>query len=605
MLENIKSPRDLDALADKDIKALTGEIRETIINAVAESGGHLASNLGVVEMTVALHRVFDLPRDTLIFDVGHQCYAHKLLTGRYENFSTLRKFGGVSGFTNKDESEYDFVTAGHSGTALSTALGKARANKLSGSDAYVVAVIGDGSFTNGETFEALDMCASQSDLRLIIVLNDNEMSISKNVGGLSRHFSRVRSSGKYHDFKKSTENFFSKIPLGRGIVSGLKKTKDFFKRVVVGNTVFDSLGINFLGTVDGSSEQRLEEVFAEAKRRATCCIVHVTTKKGSGYAPAEKKPDVYHSVPPFDKDAGYEPKCSGFSAAFGRALCALAEKDGKICAVSAAMTDGTGLSEFAAKFPERFFDVGIAEEHAATFAAGLALGGMKPVFAVYSTFAQRIFDQLVHDVSLQKAHVVFAVDRAGLVPGDGVTHHGVFDVSMMSCVPDMKIYAPDSYAELCDVLKTALDGDGPYAIRYPKGAEAPYDREKFTGKNVKVDSTDSRDVVIVTYSRLTANAIKAASMLDSTKVSRLYRVFPIDFDELDEATRGAKLIYVLEEGERAGGVGEKIAAHDGARVFVRAIDGFVPHGDIASLDALLGFDPESVAEEIKAISNGK
>lgn len=605
MLEKIKNPRDLDGLADKDIKTLTREIREKIIDSVAVSGGHLSSNLGVVEMTVALHRVFDLPRDTLIFDVGHQCYAHKLLTGRYERFDTLRKFGGVSGFTNKDESEYDFVTAGHSGTALSTALGKARANKLSGSDAYVIAVIGDGSFTNGETFEALDMCASQSDLRLIIVLNDNEMSISKNVGGLSRHFSRVRSSRKYHDFKKSTENFFSKMPLGRGIVSGLKKTKDFFKRVVVGNTIFDSLGINFLGTVDGNDEARLEDVFAEAKRRATCCIVHVTTKKGSGYAPAEKSPDVYHSVPPFDRKEGYEPRTCGFSAEFGRALCALAEKDEKICAVSAAMTDGTGLSEFAKRFPDRFFDVGIAEEHAATFAAGLALGGMKPVFAVYSTFSQRICDQLIHDVSLQCAHVVFAIDRAGLVPGDGVTHHGVFDVSLMSCVPDMKIYAPDSYAELEAALKNALDGDGPYAIRYPKGAESAYGREKFTGDDVKVDTENARDVVIVTYSRLAENAVKAASMLESAKVARLYRVFPIDFDALDRAVNGAKLIYVLEEGEMHGGVGEKIAAHCGERVFVRAIDGFVPHGDIASLDKLLGFDPESVAREIKALLKNK
>ena len=599
MLENIKSPRDLDSLTEKDIKALTDEIREKIIDAVAENGGHLASNLGVVEMTVALHRVFDVPRDTLIFDVGHQCYAHKLLTGRYDRFGTLRKFGGVSGFTNKNESEYDFVTAGHSGTALSTALGKARANKLSGSDAYVIAVIGDGSFTNGETFEALDMCASQSDLRLIIVLNDNEMSISKNVGGLSRHFSRVRSSRKYHDFKRGTENFFSKMPLGRGIISGLKKIKDFFKRVVVGNTVFDSLGINFLGTVDGNDEARLEDVFAEAKRRATCCIVHVTTKKGSGYAPAEKSPDVYHSVPPFDREAGYEPKPGGFSAAFGEALCALAEKDDKICAVSAAMTDGTGLSEFAKKFPDRFFDVGIAEEHAATFAAGLALGGMKPVFAVYSTFAQRIFDQLVHDVSLQKAHVVFAVDRAGLVPGDGVTHHGIFDVSMMSAVPDMKIYAPDSYAELGEMLKAALDGDGPCAIRYPKGAESAYDREAFTGDNVKVDTAEPRDVAIVSYSRLVANATRAAAMLENAKVVRLSRVFPIDFDALDRAVDGSKLIYVLEEGERSGGVGEKIAARYDGKVFIRAIDGFVPHGDIASLDKLLGFDPESVAGEIK------
>ena len=601
MLENIKSPRDLDGLSEKDIKDLAGEIRETIIDTVSHNGGHLSSNLGDVEMTLALHRVFDVPRDTLIFDVGHQCYAHKLLTGRYDRFGTLRQTGGISGFTNRNESEYDFVTAGHSGTALSTALGRARANKLSGSDAYVIAVIGDGSFTNGETFEALDMCASQSDVRLIVVLNDNEMSISKNVGGLSRHFSRVRASRKYHDFKKSTENFFSKMPLGRGIVSGLKKIKDFFKRVVVGNTIFDSLGINFLGTVDGMNEARLEEVFAEAKRRAMCCIVHVTTKKGSGYAPAEASPDVYHSVPPFDRKAGYEPKNRGFSAELGRALSALAEKDDKICAISAAMTDGTGLSEFAKKFPDRFFDVGIAEEHAATFAAGLALGGMKPVFAVYSTFAQRIYDQLIHDVSLQGAHVVFAVDRAGLVSGDGVTHHGIFDVSMMSAVPNMKIFAPDSYAELDEMLKLALDGDGPCAIRYPKGCEIDYDREKFIGGTVKVNAQDARDIAIVTYSRLTESAIKAAEMLDCAKVVRLSRVCPIDFEALDAATRGAKLVYVLEEGERAGGVGEKIAAHCGARIFVRAIDGFVPHGDVASLDKLLGFDPKSVAGEIKSL----
>lgn len=601
MLENIKSPRDLDGLAEKDIGELAGEIRDTIIDAVSHNGGHLSSNLGDVEMTIALHRVFDVPRDTLIFDVGHQCYAHKLLTGRYDRFATLRKYGGISGFTNRNESEYDFVTAGHSGTALSTALGLARANKLSGSDAYIVAVIGDGSFTNGETFEALDMCASQSDIRLIIVLNDNEMSISKNVGGLSRHFSRVRASRNYHDFKKSTENFFSKMPLGRGIVSGLKKIKDFFKRVVVGNTIFDSLGINFLGTVDGMNEQRLEEVFAEAKRRATCCIVHVTTKKGSGYAPAEKSPDVYHSVPPFDREAGYEPKKSGFSAEFGRALSALAEKDDRICAISAAMTDGTGLSEFAKKFPDRFFDVGIAEEHAATFAAGLALGGMKPIFAVYSTFAQRIYDQLIHDVSLQGAHVVFAVDRAGIVSGDGVTHHGIFDVSMMSAVPDMKIYAPVTYDELDEMLKAALDGDGPCAVRYNKGGEIDLGNEKFTGDAVKIDTPKPRDVAIVTYSRMTENAVKAAAMLDSAKVVRLAQVMPIDFDALAAATRGAKLIYVLEEGVKAGGVGEKIAAHDGARTFVRAIEGFVPHGDVASLDKLLGFDPESVASEIKGL----
>ena len=481
MLENINSPRDLDKLDRAQIEALSREIRENIIDAVfleslivfdavSKNGGHLASNLGIVEMTVALHRVFFVPQDTIVFDVGHQGYAHKLLTGRYGRFCTLRKYGGISGFTNREESEYDFVTAGHSGTALSTALGKAEANKLRHSDDYVVAVIGDGSFTNGETFEALDTCATLSDLRLLIVLNDNEMSISKNVGGLSRYFSRVRASRKYYDFKRGVEHFLNKIPLvGHALAKATKKVKDFIKRIVVGTNLFDSLGINYLGTVDGRDEARLEDVFREARRRACPCIVHVTTKKGSGYAPAESSPDVYHSVPPFDKDTGYEGAPSGFSAEFGKIMCDMASDNDKLVAVCAAMTDGTGLAGFSEKYPDRFFDVGIAEEHAATFCAGLALGGYTPVFAVYSTFAQRIYDQMIHDVSLQKAHVVFAIDRAGIVASDGVTHHGLFDVAMMSTVPGMKIYAPDSFAELRRALGDAISSDGPVAVRYPKG----------------------------------------------------------------------------------------------------------------------------------------
>ena len=604
MLEKIRRPRDLDSLGADEIKILTREIRDSIIDTVSKNGGHLSSNLGVVEMTVALHRVFDVPGDTIIFDVGHQCYAHKLLTGRYEDFSTLRQFGGVSGFTNREESDCDFVTSGHSGTALSEALGKAYANKIAGNDSYVVAVIGDGSFTNGETFEALDMCASAEGLKLVIVLNDNEMSISKNVGGLSGHFSRVRASRKYYDFKRETENFVMKIPLvGRKLAKLLKKIKDFFKRVIVGNTVFDSLGINFLGTVGGDDESKLEEVFAEAKRRSTCCIIHVTTQKGSGYAPAEQRADLYHSVAPFDKETGFCPGGDGFSAEFGKTMCALAERDEKICAVSAAMTDGTGLGEFSEKYPDRFFDVGIAEEHAATFCSGLALGGMKPVFAVYSTFSQRIFDQLIHDVSLQRAHVVFAVDRAGLVSGDGVTHHGIFDVAMMSCVPGMKIYAPESYDSLRRVLKTALDESGPVAVRYPKGVEKNYDRSSFSGENVLVDKKDKCDVAIVSYSRLVGSAVETEKMLDSAKTVALLRVFPIDFDELDKAVEGTKLIYVLEEGIKTGGVGEKIAARYGEKVFVRAIDGFAPHGDLQSLDKLLGLDPLSASKEIKDLLN--
>ncbi|MBO4429371.1 MAG: 1-deoxy-D-xylulose-5-phosphate synthase [Clostridia bacterium] len=601
MSENKNPPRDLRGLSQSEIEELSRDLREKIIDAVSKNGGHLSSNLGIVETTVALHRVFNFPRDTLIFDVGHQAYAHKLLTGRDDRFDTLRRYGGISGFTNRGESEYDFVTAGHSGAALSTALGKAQANRLCGSDAFTVAVIGDGSFTNGETFEALNMCASNEKLRLLIVLNDNEMSISKNVGGVSKYFSRVRSSRKYYDFKRGTENFLSKIPLiGWPIAVGLKKIKDFFKRMVVGVNFFDTLGINFLGTVNGGDEKRLEEVFNEAKRRASCCIVHVITKKGNGYAPAESRPDLYHSVAPFDKDVGLAEKSGGFSEKFGEYMCSLAESDEKLVAVSAAMTDGTGLLGFAKKYPDRFFDVGIAEEHATTFCAGLALGGYKPVFAVYSTFAQRIFDQLVHDVSLQKAHVVFAIDRAGLVAGDGVTHHGLFDVSLMSAVPDMEIYAPCTYAELEKTLKYALDASGPVAVRYPKGAEI--DCGDFHGENALSDSDASRDVVIITYSRLTKNAVEAEKLLGGAKTVKLLRLFPIDFDELDKHIDGAKLIYVLEEGIRSGGVGEKIAARYGDRVFVRAADGFVPHGDLASLDDLLGFTPEKIAGEIRELT---
>jgi len=600
MIENISSPRDLGGLSESEMSLLAREIREKIIDSVSKNGGHLSSNLGIVETTLALHRVFDVPHDTIIFDVGHQSYAHKLLTGRYAGFDTLRRYGGISGFSNREESDYDFVTAGHSGAALSAALGKAQANKLCGSDAFAVAVIGDGSFTNGETFEAMNMCASCEKLRLLIVLNDNEMSISKNVGGLSKYFSRVRASRKYYDFKRGTENFLSKIPLvGWPIAVGLKKIKDLFKRMVVGVNFFDALGISFLGTVSGDDEKRLEEVFKEAKRRASCCIVHVMTKKGKGYEPAEAHPDLYHSVAPFDKNVGYEKDNFGFSEKFGEIMCDLAETDDRIIAVSAAMTDGTGLGDFAKKYPDRFFDVGIAEEHATTFCAGLSLGGYKPVFAVYSTFAQRIYDQMIHDVSLQKAHVVFALDRAGVVGGDGVTHHGLFDVAMMSTVPNIEIYSPCTYTELEKTLKYAVNANNSVVVRYPKGCEIACG--DFVGTNALCDSSEKRDVVIITYSRLVSNAVKAEKMLVSAKTVKLIKLFPIDFDELDSHVDGAKLIYVLEEGIKSGGIGEKIAARYGERVHICAVDGFVPHGDAASLDALLGFTSEAVAAEIREI----
>lgn len=603
MLEKIRSPRDLAELSRGEIDELCGEIREKIISTVSMRGGHLSSNLGVVETTVAIHRVYDAPNDSVIFDVGHQSYTHKLLTGRYDRFDTLRTSGGISGFTNRGESEYDTVTAGHSGTALSLALGLAQANKLEGNGKHVVAVIGDGSFTNGITFEALDMCISCHDLPLVIILNDNEMSISRNVGGLSEYFSRMRSSKRYYNFKRGTESFLLKIPfIGRWIASRLKRMKDMFKNALVGNTLFDCLGIEYLGTVDGGDEARLEEVLLEAKRRRTLCIVHVLTKKGSGYELAEKHPDTYHSVSPFDIDDGMLSSSRGFSYEFGRYMTARAREDGSLCAITAAMTAGTGLYEFSKEFKERFFDVGIAEAHGAAFAAGLSLSGQKPVFAVYSTFAQRIYDQVFHDVALQNTGVVFALDRAGLVPGDGVTHQGIFDVSMFSSIPNVEIYSPESYEMLCRCMDLALLAKNPVIVRYPRGEEAKYDRSVFFGDLIKCDDESERDIVILTYGRLAHAAYTAEGLLDgAAKTIVMEKIFPIDTSEIERLCRGAKLIYVLEEGIRSGGIGEKLSSLLGERVYVHAIDGFVGHGDICDLDAALGFTPTAVACNIREI----
>lgn len=599
MLESLDKS-SLKQLNKEQVKELAEEMRGVIIDTVSKNGGHLASNLGIVEASIAIHRVFDIPEDTVVFDVGHQAYAHKLLTGRYDRFSTLRKYGGISGFTNKDESPCDFMTAGHSGSALSVALGKAEANRLENNDRYVIAVIGDGSFTNGMTFEAIDACSACDGIKLIILLNDNEMSISKNVGGLSKHFSRVRSSRNYYDFKRGTERFLGKIPLiGRGLAFLLKKIKDIFKRFVVGNTIFDSLGINFLGTVDGNNEERLEEVLAEAKRRKTCCIIHMTTKKGMGYEPAEKRPDRYHGVSAFDVVEGAKTGSHNFSGKFGKHMIKLAGENDKICAVTAAMRDGTGLGEFSVEYPDRFFDVGIAEEHGAAFSAGLALGGRIPVYAIYSTFAQRIFDQMVHDVSLQRAHVVFAIDRSGIVPDDGVTHHGVFDVSMMSCVPGLTVYSPDSYDELRKCIDSAVAAEGPVAVRYPKGKETDYQRSVFTGDDIQYTTAEKKEISIITYGIITDEVLKAAqSVGDNVKVIKLLKILPVDTDKLKELTDGSEKIFVIEEGMKNGGIGEIIASEI-PNVKIKAIEGFVSHGDKKSLYRELGLDAEGIAEFIK------
>ncbi|MBQ7475488.1 MAG: 1-deoxy-D-xylulose-5-phosphate synthase [Clostridia bacterium] len=609
MLEKITSPRDLGEIKREDLPALAEEIRAKIIDSVAKNGGHLSANLGAVELTIALHRVFSSPDDTVVFDVGHQSYAHKLLTGRYDRFDTLRQSGSLSGFTNRDESPYDAVTAGHSGPSISVALGIARAKKYRGDETYTVAVAGDGSFTNGMIFEALNNCSGQG-LRLIIVLNDNEMLISEAVGGFSRHLSRIRTSERYFAFKCGLKRFFSKIPLvGGALVRGARRVKEAVRRLFLNTNMFEALGIEYLGPVDGNDIFKVISVLEEAKTRDEIVLVHVKTKKGLGYAPAEREPEKYHFTPPFDPETGVETRGGTFSATVSETLCRLGEEDEKIVAVTAAMPGGTGLSEFASLYPDRFFDVGIAEEHAASFCGGLALGGMRPFCAVYSTFAQRIYDQVFHDAALQRAPVTFLFSHAGLVPGDGVTHQGIFDAAIFPSIPTVAVFSPDSREELGRLIAEPCGG-GPRIIRYPKGGEFDYPREKFveTAPGVGVFNGGAR-IMIVTYGRVTAAAYDAADLLSpvlSVGVVRFLRIAPLDRDALLGATAGAETVYFLEEGIERGGFAEAAAAalaESGYRgkVLVHAVDGdFPPHGDLGFLFEKYGFTSDAIARRILA-----
>lgn len=611
MLESIKAPSDIKHLTKAETEALAAEIRETIIDTVSANGGHLASNLGMVEATVALHRVFDSPSDKIIFDVGHQCYTHKLLTGRYGIFSTLRRFGGLSGFTNPAESEHDAFFEGHSGTSVSAALGIACANKLNKNGNFAVAVVGDGSLTNGMLYEALNNC-SDKELDLVILINDNEMSISQNVGGLHNYLNRIRTSNGYFNFKRRFEHCLSAIPvIGWPLAKGLKLIKDGIKRLFIRDTLFEDLGLIYLGPVDGHDIEKLTNVLTEAKNKHRCCVVHMLTEKGRGYRPAEEKPDKYHSVGMFDTDEGVCTERSGesFSSRVGDVLCSIAERDDSLCAITAAMCDGTGLTRFAAEHSERFFDVGIAEEHAITFAGGLAKAGMKPVVVLYSTFAQRVYDQLLHDVSIQGLPMVLLLDRCGIVPGDGITHQGIFDYSMLTSVPGVTVYAPASYDELERSINEALDKRLLAVIRYPKGHESVGSEALSELVNSEdggfsyTDNVSDADAVIVTYGRLTKPALGAAKRLCgrcSVGVIKLTRIYPPDTAAIDALTRKSKLLLVLEEGIKNGGVGEKLAAglsqgKNARRICIKAIDGYIPHGDVSELMTLCGFDEEQIA----------
>ena len=607
ILEKINSPKDLKALGSEELQALSGEIRNKLIETVSQNGGHLAANLCVVELTVAIHRVFDSPKDKIIFDVGHQSYVHKLLTGRREEFDTLRQTGGISGFPKRSESEHDAFGAGHSSTSVSAAAGIAAANSLCGNDSYTVAIVGDGAFTGGMIYEALNNCADKE--KLIIVLNDNDMSISPNVGGMSRYFSKVRTSAKYFSFKNRTKRFFKAIPLvGNGMLKLGTAVKNRFKKLVMSQNFFEQFGLSYYGPVDGNDIKHLERVLNEAKDDKKCAVVHVCTTKGKGYKFAEERPDLFHGVSGFDIESG-EIKSSNaesFSDRFGSLICKYAENDKRIAAITAAMPDGTGLSEFAKRFPERFFDVGIAEEHALTFACGLAVGGIIPVFAVYSTFAQRAFDQLIHDAALQNLHVIIMLDRAGLVANDGATHHGIFDTAFISEIPNVTLYSPNSFDSLEKCFADAIDASGPIVIRYPKSGDIDctgfYSASGVSFKDFGVHPENT----VITYGRLQENACLAAESLQSngkpTRVISLTRLSPLPTEDISKLLNGIGNIVFAEEGIKNGGVSQRLCAEltekgllDGKRVRIKAVDGVFPdHGSNKDLLNLLSLSHEAI-----------
>ena len=612
-LDKIKSPDDLKRLDENLLPELAQEIRNVLIDTVSRTGGHLASNLGVVELTLAIHRVFDSPDDKIVWDVGHQAYTHKLITGRYDKFDTIRQKDGISGFCHPNESEHDTFYSGHSGTSVSSAYGIAQANKIKKRNNYTVAVIGDGSFTGGLVYEALNN-AGRSKSKLIVILNDNEMSISQNVGSLAKHLTKIRSKKRYVSLKHHLESFISKIPLiGVKLANGLYKIKTSIKSFMYESTIFEKLGFRYMGPVDGHDIGMLTEALNTAKTLDSPVVLHVSTIKGKGYDFAEKDPSIYHGVSDFDVDSG-ESRHSGttFCNEFGNLMCKMAREDKRISLITAAMSLGTGLTEFSNEFSDRFFDVGIAEEHAVTFASGLSKGGMLPVFAVYSTFLQRCYDEIIHDGALQDQKLVLAIDRAGFVGDDGETHNGLYDVSFLQSIPKVTIYSPTTYDEMKVDFGNAFYRDTDVvAVRYPRGAEPqlPADFEPSFG-TFDLYGCFSADFVIVTYGRLFSEAAKAAGELlkDNIKVKvlKLNRIKPVDEAAYDVALK-AKHILFVEEGVRSGGVGEKFAAtllqngYNGTYDISAVDDCFVKQAKINELYKQFGFDSESIALKVKEI----
>lgn len=614
-LEKIQKANDIKELTEEELKELSGEIRQFLIEKISVTGGHLASNLGVVELTMALHKVLHFPEDKLIWDVGHQSYTHKLLTGRKEGFDDLRKYGGMSGFPKRKESKCDAFDTGHSSTSISAGLGYVAARELQQEHYNVVSVIGDGSMTGGMAYEALNN-ASRLKSNFIIVLNDNTMSISKNVGGISNYLNGLRTTQVYSDLKRGVEDTIKRIP-GRGerIVHQVKKTKSGIKQLFVPGMFFEDMGITYLGPVDGHDLKTLTKTLNEAKRVNHAVLVHVVTKKGKGYLPAETNPSKFHGTGPFDVTTGEMIGGSGkdsYTDIFSKVLADIGKKDKKVVAITAAMADGTGLSRFAKLFPERFFDVGIAEEHAMTFAAGLAAGGMKPVFAVYSSFLQRAFDQTIHDVCLQNLPVVIAVDRAGLVGSDGETHQGVFDLSFLSTIPNLSILSPKNRWEMADMVRFAVSFQYPVALRYPRG-EAYEGLKEFRapieyGKSELLYEESEIAVMFVGHMSFLAEQVredlKAAGYQCSLINARFVK--PLDTERIRKISENHRILVTIEENVLTGGFGEQVedfVMREGIPLKVRTIgisDDYVEHGNVDVLRKEVGLDRESIVKKVIA-----
>ncbi len=613
IMDGINKANDIKNINSQDYANLAEEIRSFLVQNISQTGGHLASNLGVVELTMALHLFLDFPQDKLVWDVGHQAYTHKLLTGRRELFSTLRQMDGISGFPKHEESDCDSFDTGHSSTAISAALGLVKARDLSQQDHKVVAVLGDGALTGGMAYEALNN-AGRLKSNMIIVLNDNNMSISENVGGMANYLAKLRTNSKYTGFKENMENALNQMPgIGKTIAEKLKRSKDAIKYIMLPSMFFEDMGLTYIGPIDGHNTEQLLIAFKAAAKAKKAVVIHVLTKKGKGYRFAEKYPSVFHGVDPFDITSGQPVAKKGISytKVYSDAMIKLGEKNDKIVAISAAMPFGTGLSEFKRKYPERFFDVGIAEEHAVTFAAGLAMGGLRPVVAIYSTFLQRAYDQIIHDVCMNSLPVVFIIDRAGISGRDGETHQGIFDLSFLSHIPNLVVMAPKNGSELVEMLAFAVSYPGPVAIRFPKGDAYSGLKEYQAPIEVGRDEIlrDGEEIAILAVGSMVKAGVEVVEKLaaygkKATLVNCRF-ISPVDTKMLETLTHRHSFFVTMEENVRSGGYGQKVAdflcehKKDKIRLInISVPDRYVEHGSVSELHQRLGLDSESIYQRI-------